>query len=187
MVPAVPLLIVTGPVGVGKTTVAAAVSDLLDRAAIPHAMVDADHLRWSYPSPPADPFRVALGLRNLAAVWANYRAAGADRLVLADVVETRDELTGYRAAVPGAAPIVVRLTAPLPTIERRLAGRDAGDALAWHRRRAAELAAIMARNRVEDLLIETADRAPAEIAREALARAHWPGVPPRPDTAGDAT
>lgn len=183
----VPVMIVTGPVGVGKTTVAAAVSDLLDRAAVPHAMVDADHLRWCYPSPPADPFRGALGLQNLAAVWANYREAGADRLVLADVVESRDQLADYRAAVPGASLQVVRLTAPLAAIERRLAGRDTGDALAWHRRRAAELAAIMARNRVEDLLIETADRSPAEIAREALSCARWPGVPDLADAAIAAT
>lgn len=175
------MMVVTGPVGGGKTTVVAAVSDVLDRAAIPHATVDADHLRWCYPSPPADPFRIALGLRNLAALRANDRAVGAERLVLAAAVETRDDLAAYRAAVPGAALLVVRLMAPLATIERRPAGRDAGDVLAWHRRRAAELTAIMARTRVEDLLLETADRSPAEIAREALVRANWPGVPSHPD------
>ena len=172
----VPVLVVTGPVGVGKTTVAAAVSDLLDRAAVAHAMVDADHLRWCYPTPPDDPFRAALGLRNLAAVWANYRAAGAERLVLADVVESRDDLAGYRAAVPDATLLVVRLAAPLPTIERRLACRENGDGLDWHRRRAAELIGIMERNRVEDLLLETDGRSPLDVAREVLARAGWPGV-----------
>lgn len=109
--PDVPVLVVTGPVGVGKTTVALAASELLDQRGISHALVDADWLRWRYPRSSHDPFETALGLRNLAAVWANYRAAGAGRLILADVMESREAVTAYLSAVPGAEVVVVRLCA----------------------------------------------------------------------------
>ncbi len=88
----IPVLLVTGPVGVGKTTVGSEISALLNRAGEPHAFVDMDSLRWCHPSPPHDPFNIALAMRNLAAVWANFRAAGAGRLILADVLESRDDL-----------------------------------------------------------------------------------------------
>ncbi len=104
----VPVLLITGPSGVGKTVVATEASELLDRARVAHALVDIDSLRWCYPRPPHDRFRVGLAMRNLAAVWANFRAAGATRLVLADVLESRDHLERYRAAIPGADIVVVR-------------------------------------------------------------------------------
>jgi hypothetical protein len=165
----VPVLVVTGPVGVGKTTVASEISEQLAAAGEPHAFVDVDALRWSYPSPPGDRFRVALAMRNLAAVWANFRAEGARRLVLADVVESRDELGRFDEAVPDAQVQVVRLTAGSKLLVARVRQR--------HARRAIELAEIMERNRVEDLLVATDDRPVTEIAREILRRSGWPTVP----------
>jgi deoxyadenosine/deoxycytidine kinase len=82
----VPVLIITGPVGVGKTTVALEVNELLRARGVLHAVVDLDSLAWVYPTPPGDPYNNGLAFRNLAAVWANYAAAGAQRLVLARVV-----------------------------------------------------------------------------------------------------
>src|SRR6476646_9788147 len=103
MTNAIPALLITGPVGVGKTTVSFEVSDLLKAVPVAHALVDVDSLRWCYPAPSGDRFNVALAMRNLTAVWANFRAAGAERLILADVLEAREDLDHYRAAVPGAA------------------------------------------------------------------------------------
>jgi cytidylate kinase len=176
----VPVLVITGPVGVGKTTVAVAMSELLDRAGMPHALADVDYLRWSHPSPPHDPFNMALGLRNLEAVWANYRAAGAERLIVVDIVESRADVAGYRAAIPGAAVLVVRLQAALPAILRRLQERETGASLEWHQRRAAELVTQMERDRVEDLVVDTEGKAVAEIARDVLARTGWMGGPSSP-------
>jgi shikimate kinase len=171
----IPTLVLTGPVGVGKTTVANAISDILREAEIAHACIDLDSLRWCHPSPPSDPFHMALGLRNLAAIWPNYHSAGAQRLVLADIVETRSALAGYQHALPGAAIQIVRLQATLPTILRRLQGREVGASLAWHRRRAAELVAQMDARKVEDVLVQTDDKTIASIAREVLMRTAWIG------------
>ncbi len=173
----IPVLLVTGPVGVGKTTVGSEISALLNRAGEPHAFVDMDSLRWCHPSPPHDPFNIALAMRNLAAVWANFRAAGAGRLILADVLESRDDLAGYRAAVPGAAILVVRLRASVAALTGRVRGRERGAGRDWHLHRAAELAAQMERDRVEDLIVDTDDRPVAEVAREIPHRIGWANGP----------
>lgn len=170
---AVPVLVVTGPVGVGKTTVVGAVSEALSELEIAHALIDMDALRECCPAPPDDPFQIALSLRNLAAVWTNFREAGAQRLVIADVVETPEQRSGYEAAVPGAEVRIVRLSASIETIHRRLEGRETGDSLEWHRHRAVELTELMDRHRVEDLLIDTEGKTVAQIAAEVLKRAKW--------------
>ncbi|MFL5806219.1 MAG: hypothetical protein ACJ8CR_31375 [Roseiflexaceae bacterium] len=175
-VAAIAVLVLTGPVGVGKTSVAVALSELLNERSVAHAAIDMDWLRWCHPSPPHDPFQMQLGLHNLAAVWANYRGAGATRLVLADIVETRATLTGYRGAIPGAAITVVRLHATLPTLHARLAQREAGASLRWHQRRAGELAAQLERDALEDLCIDTEGRAIGDVAATLLKHIYLEGV-----------
>lgn len=169
----VPTLLITGPVGVGKTAVGGEISEMLDEANVPHAFVDLDALGWCYPRPAEDPYRSALTFRNLAAVWANDRAAGAQRLVLARVLEDRTELERYREAVPGAEITVVRLRAERGTLLSRLGRRELASALGRHQARAAELAAQMDAGSVEDLLVETDDRTVSDIAREILTRTAW--------------
>ncbi len=170
---AIPLLIVTGPVGVGKTTVAYEVAKLLAAAELPHACIDMDTLRSCYPAPTGDRFNVALGLRNLAAVWANCRATGAAYLIVADVIEAREALQGYREAVPGAVITVVRLRATLSTLTGRVTRREVGSSRDWHLIRAAELAAQMDRDQVEDVVVDTDGRTIAAIAREVVERSGW--------------
>jgi adenylylsulfate kinase len=173
----IPVLVITGPVGVGKTTVAGAISEILSEKDVAHAVVDLDWLRWCYPTPSHDPFHTALGLRNLTAVWANYRAAGAERLVLVDIVETRAMLAEYRAAVPGAHISVVRLRASLPTILSRLDRREVGASLAWHRQRAADLIMLMEHHRIEDLVVDTEGKPVMDIAWEVLMQTGWADIP----------
>jgi adenylylsulfate kinase len=171
--------VLTGPVGVGKTTVAQAISELLDEHDVAHAVIDQDWLRWCHPSPLHDPFQIALGLKNLAAVCANYRAAGAERLILADVVETQTDRESYRTAVPGAVITIVRLRASLATLHARLARRDAGASLVWHQQRAAELDRLMDRNAIGDLRIDTEGKPGAEVAWEIVRHLQWiPDLPP---------
>jgi adenylylsulfate kinase len=124
-----PVLVIIGPVGVGKTTVAAALSELFSQADLAHALIDLDWLRWCSPSPADDPFHLELGIQNPTAVWSHYEAAGAARLILVDVVETRATLHSYQAAIPHAETLLVRLHADLATLRQRLAGR--GWAQAW--------------------------------------------------------
>lgn len=167
------VLVITGPVGVGKSAVASALSDLLEEADVAHALVDMDWLRWCYPRPATDPFHTALGYKNLAAVWNNYRAAGASRLIIVDIVEARSGVDYCRASIPDSEVKVVRLNATLSTIRRRLEGRETGSSLDWHRNRAAELLDLMHARAVEDFLIETEGKTIEEVARDVLARVDW--------------
>jgi hypothetical protein len=167
------VVVLTGPVGVGKSAVAGELSNLLNAADLAHAVIDLDWLRWCHPAPTVDPFHTALGLQNLAAVAGNYRAVGASRLILVDIVEARPALADYHAAIPGADILVVRLNATLPTIHRRLEGRETGDSLRWHQERAVELLGLMEEHAVEDMLVETEGKTVEAVAGEVLARLGW--------------
>lgn len=169
----VPVLLVTGPVGVGKTTVASAIADELARRETPHAVLDVDWLGQAYPSPPDDPFRSRLVYRNLADVSRNMLAFGAGRLVLAYVVEDAAGRAALAACIPGCQLTVIRLTAAPAEIVGRLEGRESPESLAWYLARAPELTAIMARNGVGDHVLATDGRTPEELAVEALRLAGW--------------
>lgn len=163
-------LVITGPVGAGKTTVASAIATLLEARDIPHALVDMDALRDVYPAPEGDPFATQIGYRNLAAMWPNLRAVHPRVLILADVVETRGQLAEYEVALPGTRITIVRLDVPMPLILARLDTRERPGTLAWYRRRAPELQEVMEREQVADLVIDAGDRSPDAIAREIVDR-----------------
>jgi hypothetical protein len=165
------VLVLTGPCGVGKSTVAFECMAILEEAGVPAAMVDAE-LAYFHPKPPGDPHGYAVaeeGLRSLARVYAQ---AGLDRLLLARVVEDREQLALVERAVPGGRLRLFRLVARAETIERRLRGREIGSGLEWHVRRSAEIATSTLGEPVD------AERPVAEVARDVLARAGWL-APPR--------
>src|SRR5688572_15757466 len=91
----IPVVVVTGTVGAGKTATVDALSTLLGAIPLRHAAIDMDHLRWVYPNPDGDRFGVRLGYRNLAAIWPNLRDVGIRCAVLADVVEARKQVREY--------------------------------------------------------------------------------------------
>ncbi len=170
--PPVPLLIISGSLGTGKTTVLNEATDLLSEAGIPHAAIDLDALAVMHPR--EDPHGEGLAFANLAAIWPNYAAAGAERLMVARVVEERSELARYRAAVPGAEIVVCRLTAPVWLMHERLRVREPGMFLDAALARAAELDGILARVGVEDFVVDNGPgRSVGDVAREALGRAGW--------------
>lgn len=166
------VLVITGPVGAGKSTIAAALSDILAAQDIPHGMIDVDYVRRCYPAPPNDRFHAALGRRNTAAVAANYRAAGARVIILADVVEHQEQRSEYEIAIPNAAVRIVRLRVPMDLIAERLRMRQrgSGESLEWHLKRAPELEAIMSEREIGDLVIDVERRSPQEVSTEIAMR-----------------
>ncbi|AZI57186.1 hypothetical protein EH165_02455 [Nakamurella antarctica] len=167
-------LLITGTVGVGKTTVAEAVGDLLAVRNVPHAMVDLDQLSRYWPPPDGDRFNYATLLRNLESVAANYRAAGALCLVLAGVIEQRSELQDYERAL-GCPISIVRLRADPLVLADRLRDRHRNDAdgLAWHLARAPELTAVLDLADVMDAEVDTTGRLIPEVAADVLASVGW--------------
>jgi adenylylsulfate kinase-like enzyme len=167
-------LLITGTVGSGKTTVADAVGELLVGRGTPHAVVDLDQLRLSWPPPAGDRFNNAMELANLASVAQNYWTAGARRLVMAGVIERRSALPDYERAV-GCAVTVVRLRARGDVLAARLHDRHRHDpkGLSWHLSRAPELDAILDQAAVADAEVDTTEREPVDAAAEVLAVAGW--------------
>jgi adenylylsulfate kinase-like enzyme len=113
-------VLITGVYGAGKSSVAAEIAYLLERRRQPYALLDLDFLGWAMDDSGGDTAGFRLMLRNLAAVVSNYREAGISLFLLAYFVSGRDELRSIREAV-GVPLRVVRLSVPLPDIERRLA------------------------------------------------------------------
>lgn len=163
----VPVLVVTGPVGVGKTTTAAAVSSLLSEQGIRHARVDLDEIGIVRPHLAGDPWNDLLTHRNLACMWTNFQHVGAERLILSRVLETRKLLARIENAVPDAAVTVIRLRAPLATIHTRIRGRSQGND-DWHLDRAAELVESMDEQLVEDYLVENGALTIEDTAEQVL-------------------
>jgi GTPase SAR1 family protein len=169
----VPVLVLSGPVGVGKTTVAHEMFDQLSGRDVAHAVVDLDALGICWPYAEGDPFNERMALRNLAAVWANYAAAGVDRLIVARVVEAAEDLAGYAEAVPGAELQVCRLTAGNDALRERVKKREVGSSYEALVRRSVELAESLERSGPADFTVATDGRTVSEIADEVLRKAGW--------------
>ncbi len=154
-------------------------SDILTARDIVHAAIDMDALGTAHlPSNPGDASsgaRASFGVayRNLTTVWANYSAAGVDRLLLASAVERQAELDQIRAALPPADIVICRLIAPLETMQQRVVVREPGMLQQQFVARVAELDRILDSARVEDFCIHNADRSVTDVAHEALTRAGW--------------
>ena len=160
--------------GDGKSTVLSEASDLLREARLAHAAIDLDWLAVMYPEKEQGRYGEQLAFANLAAVWPVYVAAGAERLIVARVVENRSELKQYRHAVPGATIVVCRLTASIETMRERLRVREPGMFQAQGLRRSAELAGILDRARAEGFTVDNNQgRSVTGVAREVLSRAGW--------------
>ncbi|MDG4863533.1 AAA family ATPase [Streptomyces sp. T-3] len=167
-------LLINGTVGVGKTTVAEAVGDLLADAGVSHAVLDLDWLSKSWPAPPGDRFNFGMLLRNLRSIAGHYLDAGATRLVLAGVIEGQGERQQLADAV-GVDLTVCRLRAALPVIHQRLAVRHDGapEALQWHLKRSGELDGILSRAAVDDFSIDTGSGSIHDVAESVIKAAGW--------------
>jgi len=82
-----PIVLISGPVGVGKSVVGNEVSTILEQCGIPHTFIDFDNIRQTYPKPDDDPWGNQLGLENLAAIWHNCLKYRSLNLVISYVVE----------------------------------------------------------------------------------------------------
>ncbi len=167
------LILITGPIGVGKSAVLAEIGDHLTAADFSHAQVDCDELSQFHPREPGDRFGGRIGMRNLVCLGKNFRAAGIARFVVARTCETAADADDVARALVADTRLVFRLTAPVDVLRKRVGGRELGSGREWHLERAAELATILDTAAIEDHLVLTAERTIAEIAAEILELAGW--------------
>ncbi|MGC3022957.1 AAA family ATPase [Brevibacterium sp. FAM 24630] len=163
-------IFLNGTVGVGKSTTADEIAVILAEAGVPHAVIDLDGLRRSWPCNDRDPFNHEIEMQNLSAVASNYRAAGAEVLVLAGVLEDRDEIPRYRAACGGGPMAVCRITADEAAGEARLRGRHhaSDDELKWHLARFKELSSIIDEAGAFDAVFDSTQRKVRDVAVDVI-------------------
>lgn len=118
----VPVLWITGPAGVGKSTVSWQLFTELLGSGTRTAFADADQLCMCYPAPLDDPGRDLIRARNAGVVIRNFQAAGARRVIVNGVVDPA--LGVHRDLLEQAAVTVCRLRADPDEVVRRLLGRQ---------------------------------------------------------------
>lgn len=164
------VVFIGGRSGVGKTSVAAEASHLLARADIRHAVIEGDNLDQAYPEPWRD--GIDLAERNLAAIWANYRAIGYTRLIFTNTVSVLQMPALTAALGENVRAFGVLLTASDESAAERLAQREIGTALAEHIERS-NRAAVRLDDESTAFRLATDGRTVTEIAGDVLAAAGW--------------
>ena len=184
---AIPFLWICGPSGVGKSSVGWEAFTQVRAAGVAAAYLDTDQIGFCRPEPPGDPDHYVLRSRNVAALWPNFLDAGAQAMIVSGILETPDGVRMFTAAAPGASVTVVRLRATPATLWERISrrGRGGGPRIPgdqelngatverlttlWEESVAAT--AMLERNRIGDVCIDTDGRSIREVARAILAQA----------------
>jgi predicted kinase len=166
----VSLLLITGTMGSGKSTVMAEVSDLLALRKLEHAAIDVDTLgvAWLSSSKNDDVMDA-----NLECVCRNYASLGVRRFLVARALESPAELERCRRATLAENVAVCRLTANLATLQQRVKQREPGVLQAEFVARVETLDASLNRAALEDFTIANEERSITDVAREMLLRAGW--------------
>ncbi|MDR6613332.1 ATPase [Leifsonia sp. 1010] len=168
-------LLIGGRSGVGKSTVALAIHDILSAAEVTHAIIEGDNLDLAYPAPWSAHPEAQLAERNLAAMWSNYRELGYDRVVYTNTaaVVTIPQL---RHALGEDAHIeAVLLQGSDEAVRGRLARRERGASFDAHLARSAAAAVRLEADAPDSVVrIDTTDRTPEEVAVDILRTVGWP-------------
>jgi hypothetical protein len=165
-------LLIGGRSGAGKSSVGEQIHVQLSAAGVWHCLIEGDNLDLAYPPP----WEHGLAERNLAAMWANYRALGYRRMIYTNTASVLADVAGQLTAAMGDRPRVtaVLLTCSDMTARQRLSQREIGTALRWHVRRSALMARRLDQGAPDWVhRVATDGRATADIAAEVISLAGW--------------
>ncbi len=183
-------LLLCGPVGIGKSTIAFQLYRRCLRAGLTACYIDLDQIGFLRPPWDGDPGNHGLKAANLAAIWRIYHASGARHLVMTGPVENQAALQTYLAALSAAAVTVFRLHAGPAELRRRIMTRGEGGSwpqpgdplrgqpasyLSQIARQAAADAHALDSTRLDAIRIGTDGRTAGESADLVAAAAGWPG------------
>jgi adenylylsulfate kinase len=165
------LLIITGSMGAGKSSVLGEASDILTLQNIRHAAIDLDAFGLAHL--PSGASNDAVMYRNLQSVCKNYASLGVRRFLVARAIEDHATLERCRKAVSAKNTVVCRLTASIATMQERVKMRESGTLRSQFVARVEKLNAILDRARLEDFTVAADHRPVSQIAHEMLLKAGW--------------
>lgn len=165
-------LLLIGVAGVGKSTVAAAAGSVLTSAGHVTAVVDTDALAQIGPALADGRSYDELKCANLAALWTNFKAAGARFAVVAAGIDSLPLRKLYTESLTGCEVRLVRLTAEDVTVRSRLRQRDIGSKLEKHLSALDEYRRLPPAIAVEDFAVDN-NRDAEDVATEILVRIGW--------------
>jgi len=166
-----PVLVISGSVGVGKTSVLIEIHDILSGANVPHGCIERDAIGYSWPV--HGRFNEEMIERNLACVVKNFLAADAAYLLIAGVIENDSDLSVFRRCIPDAEIQICRLTASVKVRSDRLRSREKGAGLKWHLDRTVDLDTIQDAAGIESFCVDNGQRPLRDAALEVLDSAGW--------------
>lgn len=170
----VPVLVVTGTMGVGKTAIAMTMSEILHDRGIRHGLLEVDWLGEVYPAPyPDDPYSTRFAMKNLSAIWPHYLDVGITRAIITMTIENHQELDDLKAALHSADVSVVRLEASPQTRSERIKRRELGTLLDHFLEKTGPLADQMERFGIGDLVVENDNQTPQAVANDILRQIGW--------------
>jgi hypothetical protein len=181
--------LLTGPPGVGKSTTGFRFYLKCLSAGLTAGYVDLAQVGFLRPAAAADPDGHLLKARSLAAIWRNYRAAGATHLVVTGMIASRADLRRYTDELQGAGVVHIRLRAGSAELRRRITTRGAGGSwpepgdrlrgqraefLASAARQAVQAAEALDQSDVGGMTVDTSGRSPDESAGMIRDAIGWP-------------
>jgi hypothetical protein len=119
MAPGFRALVITGPPGAGKTAVAEALSDLLVRDDVRHALIETEAITATHP-----PLADERWFEHVRVACALHREAGYELLLVVATVESDVDLRSLVDAIDAAEHAVVRLEAGPATLQARIIARE---------------------------------------------------------------
>jgi len=166
------ILLITGTVGTGKTTVASAIGEQLADTGLPNAVIDLDCLGWVNVG---DDFYGYdhLIMQNLLSIWQNYHALGVEYLVLARAILSREPVDILAKAFPDTPITIIRLTASHEIIKKRLSNRDSDQVLREHLAEMEKMDQVMDDLRLEQTTVTTDAISVEEAAGQVISIAGW--------------
>ncbi len=164
----------TGGPGTGKSSVAQALTTLLENAGIEHGAIETEQLAWGTPW-----LTDAQAHQQLAAICRLQRGYGRRLFVVVATTETQADLDSLLAAIGTDRSLVACMRAPGAVAAARVLEREPGrwagrDALAAHARELAEVIPLLPG---VDLVLDTDGRTADDVAEELLANVNdsWAG------------
>ncbi|OFJ52168.1 hypothetical protein BEL07_19000 [Mycolicibacterium grossiae] len=167
------VVFIGGPSGVGKSSVGLEMHAQLSAAGVSHCVIDGDFLDMAHPAP----WEHGLAERNLAAIWANYRALGYTRLIYTNTVSVLPTIMqALLQAMGGDLEVVaVLLTCTEDTARQRLGEREKGSTLNPHIGASRQMAATLEANCPPTVhRVATDTRSIQSVAADVIRLTAWP-------------